>query len=54
MRQDCESCGDFVECDKSGVCADCRLEGHGNETSEETEKEEVEEDQTSYSNRSTR
>jgi hypothetical protein len=54
MRQDCESCGDFVECDEDGICADCRLEGHGDETTEETEKEETEEGSSSYSRRSTR
>jgi hypothetical protein len=52
MRQECELCGEYVEC-KDGVCGECRLEGYEDETSEETEKKEVE-DNTSYSRCSTR
>ncbi len=40
MRKDCESCGEFEECDNKGVCRNCRLEGYEDETTEETEKEE--------------
>ena len=40
MRQDCEICGEFAICNEDGICADCKLEGHGDETTEETQKEE--------------
>jgi len=39
MRQDCESCGDFVECNKQGICAECVLEGYTDETAETPEEE---------------
>ena len=44
MRQDCEVCGEFVECNSKGICTECLLEGHGDETSEEIEEEEGKED----------
>jgi hypothetical protein len=42
MRQDCEVCGEFVQC-KDGICSDCRLEGYEDETTEEVEKKEGQE-----------
>jgi len=46
MRQDCEICGEYAECNKKGICAECLLEGHEDETSKEGEgeTEEAEED----------
>ena len=43
MRQDCEVCGEFVPC-KDGICTECRLEGHGDETTKEGEEKEAQED----------
>ena len=40
MRRDCETCGEFVECNKDGICASCVLEDDSNETTEEGEGEE--------------
>jgi len=42
MRQDCEVCGEYAEC-KNGICTECLLEEHDDETTEETEKEETQE-----------
>ena len=43
MRQDCDICGEYAEC-KKGICAECLLEGHGDETTKEGEGE-TEEDE---------
>lgn len=53
MRQDCDVCGDYAECHK-GVCAQCRLEGYEDETTEETQGEEDQEAKTSDSRGSSR
>ena len=42
MRQDCDICGEFTQC-RDGICDQCRLEGHEDETTEEGKKEEAEE-----------
>lgn len=53
MRQDCDICGEFVQCE-NGICADCRAEGHEDEVTKAPEKEEDEEVQSSFTRRSTR
>jgi hypothetical protein len=45
MWQDCDRCGVFAQCDKDGICHDCREEEHG----EEEETEEVQEADTGSS-----
>jgi len=41
MRQDCENCREFEECNKQGICAQCVLEGYDDETTEEEEKKKL-------------
>jgi hypothetical protein len=56
MRQECEVCGEFAHC-KDGICNDCLLEKlseeYNDDPSEEVEKEETEEIQTTDSRGST-
>jgi uncharacterized Zn finger protein (UPF0148 family) len=48
MWQDCDRCGVFAQCDKEGICPDCREEENG----EEEETEEVQAQTPNSSSRS--
>jgi hypothetical protein len=44
MWRDCEICGEFAQCDKEGICPQCREE-EDNEQNGEEETEAPEEDE---------
>ena len=51
MRQDCDSCGVFENCDDKGICFQCRLE-EPDEQDREKEVEQAQEEESKASHTS--